>query len=291
MKMRAPPVLFWTRYFVLNAVFAVQLLFRGQWRRVCHSLYARIYSKLHWLRFWFVAPLMRRRLRPAPEGKLQVVTEHPVAFKSPDHLAPFGTMYDNSTNRGFILLLNEIVRQKGFGVDGPAYMDLGCSGGQLVKDFIDLNWTAVGLEGSDYSLKHRRANWKTLAGKNLFTCDLTKPFQVQRNGQPLKFNLITAWEVMEHIHPNDLDQVFGNIRSHLAEGGYFIASTASYSSIQDGIELHQTRMTNSEWRKFIAQRYPDLQAVDLGLQIHQYVRYDFGEPSFLVYEKRSVKAV
>jgi hypothetical protein len=101
----------------------------------------------------------------------------------------------------------------------------------------------------------------------------------------LKFNLITAWEVMEHIKLDDLDAVFGNIRRHLAEGGYFIASTSSATSIVDGVELHQTRMTNSEWGAFIRERYRDLEPVDLKLKIHQYVRYDFGEPSFLVYRK------
>jgi hypothetical protein len=73
----------------------------------------------------------------------------------------------------------------------------------------------------------------------------------------------------------------------LDEGGYFIASTASGSSMQDGLELHQTRMTNEQWHQFIAKRYDDLEPVDLGLRIYQYVRYDFGEPSFLVYRKKT----
>ncbi len=225
--MRAPALIFWLKYFFNNALFAFQLLLRGEWRRVSQSLYARIYNKAQWVRFLFAAPVLRRRFRPAREGKIEVITDHPVAFTSPDHLAPYGTMYNNTTNRGFVLLLNNIVRRQRRPIEAPAFMDLGCAGGQLVKDFSDVRWTAVGLEGSDYSLKHRRANWRT----------------------------------------------------------FFIASTASYSSIQDGIELHQTRMTNAEWRKFIAARYPDLQLVDLGLQTHQYVRYDFGEPSFLLYAK------
>src|SRR5262249_18816048 len=104
MRLRAP--IFWITYFFRNALFALQLLLRGEWRRVFPSLYARIYNKVYWLGFVIAAPLLRRRFRPAPEGKIQVVTDHPVAFSSPDHVAPFGTMYDNSTNRKFILLLN-----------------------------------------------------------------------------------------------------------------------------------------------------------------------------------------
>jgi len=184
------------------------------------------------------------------------------------------------------LFMNDFFRSR-FPAEDRCFMDLGCSGGQLVKDFKDLNWIAVGLEGSDYSLKHKRANWRALAGTNLFTCDITKPFRVKLDQQDLRFHLITAWEVMEHISSSDLDGLFENIRRHLVVGGYFIASTSSAPSVVDGIELHQTRMTNAEWKEFIKRQYPDLEAVDLGLKIHHYVRFDFGEPSFLVYQKRT----
>ena len=92
---------------------------------------------------------------------------------------------------------------------------------------------------------------------------------------------------MEHIATPDLGQLLDNIRAHLVDGGYFIASTSSSTSIVDGVELHQTRLTNAEWHQHIAQRYPDLERADLGLRIYQYVRFDFGEPSFLVYRKKS----
>src|SRR3954470_10044496 len=223
--------MFWLKYFFQNVALGFRLLFKGEWRRVFRSVHARIYNRVYWLLFVFLAPLIRSRLRPPEEG-VQVVTKHPVAFESPDHVAPYGTKYNNSTNRKFVLLLNKIVRQQNR-QGPPSFMDLGCSGGQLVKDFKDLRWVAVGLEGSDYSLKTRRANWRDLAGKNLFTCDITKPFEIKLEERDLKFDLITAWEVMEHIHPDDLDQLFGNIRAHLKEGGYFIASTASGPSIQD----------------------------------------------------------
>jgi hypothetical protein len=94
---------------------------------------------------------------------------------------------------------------------------------------------------------------------------------------------------MEHIKREDLGVLFDNIRAHLAEGGLFIASTSSSTSIVDGVELHQTRMTNAEWRKFIQQHYADLEPVDPGLKIYQYVRYDFGEPSILVYQKANIQ--
>jgi 2-polyprenyl-3-methyl-5-hydroxy-6-metoxy-1,4-benzoquinol methylase len=209
-----------------------------------------------------------------------------VAFESPDHQVPHGTKYNNSTNRKFVLLLHDYFRQHAPN-RALAMMDLGCSGGQLVADFAALGWIGVGLEGSDYSLKHRRANWAELANQNLFTCDITKPFQVQRNGQKLECQLITSWEVLEHIRLPDLETLFNNISAHLAEGGLFIASTSSTTSVVDGVELHQTRMPNAEWRAWVEARFPDLEPVDLGLKTYQYVRFDFGEASFLLYRKRA----
>jgi len=280
--------MFYIKYFIKNVVLAVKFLCRGDWRRVYNGVYARIYNQAFYLFFIFKAPRLRARLRPVPAAKLEVMTDHPVAFASPDHIVPHGTKYNNSTNRKFVLFMNDYVRSR-FSGEYPCFMDLGCSGGQLVKDFKDLHWIAVGLEGSDYSLKHRRANWRTLANQNLFTCDIAKPFRVRLNGKDLQFNLITAWEVMEHIKLEDLGVLFDNIRAHLAEGGLFIASTSSSTSIVDGVELHQTRMTNAEWRRFIQEHYADLEPVDPGLKIYQYVRYDFGEPSILVYKKASTK--
>lgn len=269
----------------VNLVLMLKLLARGEWGRVYNTLHAPMYVRLHGLLFLLKRPGLVAHLGPPPEAKIEVVTRHPVAFTSPDHIMPFGTRNDNSTNRKFVLLLNDYVRSQ-FKGTAPASIDIGCSGGQLVADFLSLNWIAVGLEGSDYSLKHRRANWFNLANKNLFTCDITKPFRVKVNGKEHGFQLITAWEVLEHIHTNDLPAVFQSICDHLAPGGLFIASTNSSSSMVEGVELHQTRMPNAEWRKYLRERFPILEEVDLGLRVCQYVRFDFGEPSFLVYRKK-----
>jgi len=277
--------MFYIKYFIQNVLLTLDLIRRGQWRRIYNAVHARIYNKAYEIIFQLKAPRLRAQVSAIPAvTHLEVLTEHPVAYTSPDHLIPHGTKYNNSTNKKFVLLMNEFFRSR-FPGERLRFMDLGCSGGQLVKDFKDLSWVSVGLEGSDYSLKHKRANWRTLAGQNLFTCDITKPFQVKLNQANLQFHLITAWEVMEHIPSADLQALFSNIRSHLVEGGFFIASTSSATSIVDGVELHQTRMKNAEWRQYIEDHYSDLAREDLKLKVYQYVRFDFGEPSFLVYRK------
>ena len=263
---------------------AVVLLFRGEWRRVYNEVHVRIYRWVYEAIFFFVRP-SRVRGRPAPPDGLNIQTAYPVAFESPDHVAPKGTALNNSTNKKFVLHMDELLYSKSTGAP-VHFLDLGCAGGQLVKDFLRLGWLAAGLEGSDYSLKKRRANWRTLANKNLFTGDITKPFQMTLGGAPIKFHLITAWEVLEHIATPDLEGLFRNISTHLEDGGYFIASTSSLSDIHNGIELHQTRWTNQEWRSFVEQRHRELEASDVGLKIYQYVRCTLLQPSFLIYRKK-----
>jgi 2-polyprenyl-3-methyl-5-hydroxy-6-metoxy-1,4-benzoquinol methylase len=225
------------------------------------------------------------RLPPPGEFEIKLDTQHPVAFESPDHLIPWGTCRDNSTNKKFVTVMHQRIRR-----EHPQTMlgslDLGCSGGQLVADFRSLGWLAVGLEGSDFSLKHKRANWPALAGKNLFTCDITKPFKLTNGGQPVQFHLVTMWEVLEHIHQNDLPQLFGNIAGHLAPGGYFIASTTSEPDIHDGMDLHQTKWTNQQWLQWLAQTHPEFEPVNLGLKSYQFVRHN-EEGSYLTCRKKS----
>jgi SAM-dependent methyltransferase len=268
-----------------NLLKAVRFLFTGQFRRVWNEVHVRIYRGV-WEGLWLLLRPGRRRGRPMPNGVLARETKHPVAYESPDHLAPKGTAENNSTNKKFVLHMDAKLHRE-FANGTLNIMDLGCAGGQMVVDFMALGWRGVGMEGSDFSLKHRRAHWAELANKNLFTGDITKPFQVTLDGQPATFHLITAWEVMEHIATPDLPAVFDNIVKHLAPGGYFIASTTETSDVHEGLELHQTQWTNRQWREWVAQHYPQLEYTDVGLKIYQFVRYNFLHPSFLLYRKKS----
>ena len=176
----------------------------------------------------------------ATEGAkfLSVQTDFPVAFDSPDHLAPHGTAENNITHYGFIVKMTNLLGR-------GAYLDLGCSGGQLVVDFYKAGWQAVGLEGSDYSKRAGRAAWKDWSDKTLFTADIGKPFQINST-----FDLITSWEVFEHIDHGRLQQLCENIQRCSHPGTMLIVTTSSNSEIKNGIELHVTRWKPDEWERF-----------------------------------------
>src|ERR1051325_2350118 len=156
--------------------------------------------------------------------KLRVRAEREVAYESPDHLIPWGTRRDNSRHRRFNQKLYQL-----FGEERPPIwvLDLGCSGGGFVKDCLDDGCMAVGIEGSDFSKRTKRAEWRTIP-EHLFTADITKPFEVfgefPGGEKQLKFDVITNWEVMEHIHERDIPGVVENVKKHLKPGGLWIMS-------------------------------------------------------------------
>jgi len=176
-------------------------------------------------------------------------TEHPVAIESPDHIAPVGTVNDNTTDADYIAAV-----KKYFNKSPLKMMDLGCAGGQLVVDFIESGDYGVGLEGST-NARERGAgkhNWDKYGDKNLFTVDLTKPYQLYDDGEKVKFDFITTWEVVEHIAEEDLSMFFGNIRNHLEDDGVFCCSIAVVRDdvgYIDGklVSRHQSVFNSAKW--------------------------------------------
>ena len=176
---------------------------------------------------------------------IKLKTKYPIAYDSPDHIFPWGTMRDNSTNEGFINETLEFWKQRG--KDKINFLDLGCSGGQLVIDYLNKGHLGIGLEGSDYSVKHKRANWPEYHNKNLFTCDVTKEYKLFENDKQIKFDVITAWEVIEHIKPEDLKPFFKYINDNLEQGGFFCGSISMKQEVLQGHVLHQTVWNEKTW--------------------------------------------
>lgn len=174
----------------------------------------------------------------------RVETQYPVALDSPDHLEPCGTMWDNYTNQEFNNKLYELFPQKPLRI-----MDLGCSGGGFVKNCLDDGHIAIGLEGSDYSIKRKRAEWATIPD-NLFLCDIRYPFQVYQDALPAHFDIITCWEVMEHIPEKDLPALCENVKKHLTRRGYWIMSV----SPNDGPPYHVTLHGQQWWAEFFSKQ-------------------------------------
>lgn len=199
---------------------------------------------------------------------MQLHTTNQIAENSDDYLNPLGTRFDNSTNASFLLYLTMLFKDKEISI-----LDLGCSGGGFVKMAFDMGHNAYGLEGSDYSLKKGRAEWRTIP-ERLFLCDITKPFYLYEHDEKTtsKFEVITSWEVAEHLNKEELEGFADNIKANLKSHGLMILSVANSSSKSNGVELHKTIQNKKWWIKFFETRGLHHQEKYIRCFNHQWVR-------------------
>ncbi len=148
-------------------------------------------------------------------------TTRPIALDSLDHTHPYGTAQDNSTHPPFNFKLYELISAADLRV-----LDLGCAGGGFVKSVIDDGGFAVGVDGSDYSRRFKRAEWPNIPD-NLFTADLCEPMHLTVDSTPFQANVVTAWEFFEHISNLRLNVVIQNITAHLEVRGLLMGSIST----------------------------------------------------------------
>lgn len=201
------------------------------------------------------------------DANFNVVTEFPVAETSNDHLQPRGTKNDNTKCPRFVKAIEKVFNNR----KPLNVLDLGCAGGGLVSDFVIAGHNAVGIEGSDYSLVWQRAEWPIIPNR-LFTSDITKPFHVTYRGQPFKFDLITAWEVFEHIPEAGLTVFLENIRNHLSDSGLVMASVATFEDFDpvSGAIYHATVKPKTWWVDILAKN--GMQVIESLLSTADYPR-------------------
>lgn len=175
--------------------------------------------------------------------RIKIITDHPVAYTSPDYIMPWGTKKDNSVNLRFNTKLYNLYPGKFLRI-----LDLGCSGGGAIHSFINNGHLGIGLEGSDYSKKMQRAAWPIIS-RFLHTCDITKPFEIidEEISEKIIFDVVTAWEVMEHIAENDIGLLADNVKKHLAPDGLWIMSVSHDEEIVGGVRLHQSVFPKNWW--------------------------------------------
>ena len=230
-------------------------------------------------------------------------TEFPGAFDSPDHIAPAGTLVDNRTDEAYVNAIKDYFEE-------PKVLDMGCAGGQMIVNFIEEGYTAVGLEGSTHAHNGPGSgNWKKYLNKNLFNVDLAEPFQLKEDGENMKFNFIHSWDVIEHIHPDDLETWFDNVKNHLTDDGVFccvLSTIPDYEYINGELIIrHQSMFNSAEWVNIffdngfelcvendwhsypVGRDYPNVQpqsshkaAGVLGTQNGLYFGYLFGDAQF-----------
>lgn len=158
---------------------------------------------------------------------MKIKTNKQLVTESQDYINPIGNTGDNHASPD---LLIEVENYFGRKLD---LMDLGCAGGQFVVDANVAGNLAVGVDGVDHVLNNSQTagyhNWSQFYDKYFFLADMGQHFELQDDNDVLhKFDLISAWEVVEHIFPENMDNFLTNVKNHLKEGGLFIGSISGY---------------------------------------------------------------
>jgi len=180
----------------------------------------------------------------------EVKTDYPLALYSNDYKFPDGAMHDNNRNPLFVPMVTAFLDYQDV---KPPYsvLDIGCAGGGEVASFLDVGIEAVGLEGCDYNKLHQHFEWPKYPN-NLFNCDITKPFQILQNGEPVQFDFITAWEVLEHIPAEFMAQTIRNLRAHCK--GFIFTTINKDGAPNDPNDRHMVYKTGPKpfnwWKAF-----------------------------------------
>ena len=175
---------------------------------------------------------------------LELKTNYQIALGSNDHINP------DSTTEGVsrpTLFVQDCIRLLGGHIKS---LDLGSGAAGLVFEFAMNGILAVGVDGSDFCRINRVGYWPLLPG-NLFTCDITKPFRFMAQGtsEVSKFEVVTMWEVLEHIGEKDLAAVLHNVDAHLTSTGYFMGSISLLEYVDaSGTPYHVTLKPKPWWR-------------------------------------------
>lgn len=186
---------------------------------------------------------------------ITITAEAPVALDSDDHIHPDGIYLDNNVTMEFVYEIENHFQRK------INFLDLGCAGGALTCELIKRGHNAVGIDGSDHCLNFRKDaadklnmvrpygydNWQKYGNNRLFTADITKEFQLFDNGEEMKFDLITAWDVLEHFFPERIDVFAEQVKKHLKPDGYFVASIAKFSLNKHNVEYHKSNFQDAWW--------------------------------------------
>jgi len=199
---------------------------------------------------------------------LEIVTEHPVASYSDDDRFPRGVRNDNTRHPRFVQAVESL-----FAGRTLRHLDLGCAGGGLVLDFLLRGHESAGVEGSRFAMEEQRAEWRVIP-THLFTADITRPFsfRVKADHAVARFDVITAWEVLEHLPEDRLPGLFANLRSNLAPDGIFVGSVATFedNDADIGAIYHVTIKPREWWLELFARH--GLRPFEAPFHTRDYVR-------------------
>ena len=149
---------------------------------------------------------------------------------------------------------------------GQKILDMGCGSGEMLEVFYRNRYRPKKFVGIDIRDKVPD-QLKKLDFVEILVKDLCKPFNLEE-----KFDIITSFEVVEHIGHENIDQYLQNIVNHLDENGTCYLSTPNYDPTVGAAKNHM--LTNSKGELEIG----EWDHLELGAKLEEYftIKNTFG---------------
>jgi len=139
-------------------------------------------------------------------------------------------------------------------------LDIGCAGGAFPKEASDAGFSVIGVEPS---------RWLCVEGKKRYHLDLRPGILEEQEFEPLSFDIITLWDVIEHL--TDPEKTMAKIKTLLKPNGALVVNYPDYGSWQ---------------AKIFGKRWPFLLSVHLYYFTPQTISNFFKKCSFEIIETR-----
>ncbi|MBT8764476.1 class I SAM-dependent methyltransferase [Desulfohalobiaceae bacterium Ax17] len=106
------------------------------------------------------------------------------------------------------------------------WLDIGCSKGYLVQELLDNKIQSYGIDISSLAFKDMNFNLRSrvTAGSISYI-----PYKNEA------FDVISVFDIVEHIHPKETDVAFKELNRILKKGGYLILTTPNSAHIGNWI--------------------------------------------------------
>ena len=195
---------------------------------------------------------MQIKLEPVQDLQFTIQPNKKIInIENPEFLNPRGARYDGIS----IDPKSFINKSKKFFGKNYSHLDLGCGSGSLIYYSREENIDAVGIDNI-LDQKSKYAFWLSKYKNAYLNTDITKDFQIYSKEEDAKFDLITLWEVFEHIEKQDLPILIKNIAKHMNKNSLLIGSVCT---IRDENPLkksvyHKT-VENKDWWRPLQKNY------------------------------------
>ncbi len=149
---------------------------------------------------------------------------------------------------------------------GQKILDMGCGSGEMIEVFYRNRYRPEKFVGIDIRDKVPE-KLKNLDFVEILVKDLCKPFDLEE-----KFDIITSFEVVEHIGHENLDAYLQNMVKHCKQGTKIFLSTPNYDPIVGAAKNHM--LTNSKGELEVG----EWNHLELGAKLEKYftIKNTFG---------------